>query len=79
MLFLALGVLQAGAQAQDPDWQDKLSKRTYAEVKFRMHQVEMPDGIKLSAAIWTPDVEGEKFPVILIATAYNKLSDRHIR
>ena len=51
LLFLALGVQQAGAQAQDPDWQDKLSKRTYAEVKFRMHQVEMPDGIKLSAAI----------------------------
>ena len=78
MLFLALGVQQAGAQALDPDWQDKLSKPTYPEVKFRMYQVEMPDGIKLSAAIWTPDVEGEKFPVILIATPYNKLSNRLI-
>ena len=44
MLFLALGVQQAGAQALDLDWQDKLSKPTYPEVKFRMHQVEMRTG-----------------------------------
>ena len=33
----------------------------------------MPDGIKLSAAVWRPDTVAEKYPVILVATPYNKL------
>ncbi len=35
----------------------------------------MSDGVKISAAVWTPDVEAAKFPVIMIATPYNKLDD----
>ena len=38
----------------------------------------MPDGTKIGVAVWTPDVQGQKFPTILIATPYNKLRDTNI-
>lgn len=70
-----VGAKDAAPQSRDSSWEDSLSKQSYSAIKFRMYQVPMPDGIKLSTAVWTPDVEGEKFPVILIATPYNKLDE----
>src|SRR5437879_220883 len=72
---LSVRVEFATAQSQDLHWRDKLSPATYTEGKFRMYQVSMPDGIKISAAVWTPDVADKKFPVIMIATPYNKLAE----
>jgi hypothetical protein len=60
----------------NPDWREKLSQPRYGDIRFRMYQVPMPDSIELSVAAWTPDVEGQNFPTILIATPCNKLSDR---
>jgi putative CocE/NonD family hydrolase len=61
------------------DWQDKLSKPTYSSTRFQFFEVPMPDGVKLAAAVWRPDAERRKFPVILIATPYNKLSESNMR
>lgn len=77
VLLLALG--SASAQTFMNDWQDKLSRPTYSSTRFQFIEVAMPDGVKLSAAVWRPDVEGRKFPVILIATPYNKLSEVNMR
>ncbi|HXN21698.1 MAG TPA: CocE/NonD family hydrolase [Candidatus Dormibacteraeota bacterium] len=73
VLLLALG--SASAQTFMNDWQDKLSKPTYPNTRFQFFEVPMPDGVKLAVAVWRPYVEGKKFPVILIATPYNKLSE----
>jgi putative CocE/NonD family hydrolase len=59
-------------------WQEALSKPTYSKIRFQMYQVAMPDGVTLSAAVWRPDVEREKFPVIIVATPYNKLAPANI-
>jgi len=67
-----------GPAARAADWRDGLSKPSYPNILFRMVQIPMPDGVKLSAAIWRPEVEGERFPVVLAATPYNKLRERHI-
>jgi putative CocE/NonD family hydrolase len=63
---------------ESADWQDNLSKPTYQQIRFRMTQVAMPDGVKLSVAIWRPEGDSEKFPVVLVATPYNKLDERLI-
>src|ERR1022692_1043531 len=65
-------------QGLNPEWRAKLSQPQYEDIRFRMYQVPMPDGTKIGVAVWTPDVEGQKFPTILIATPYNKLSDADI-
>jgi putative CocE/NonD family hydrolase len=76
LLFVsAFAANPSSVQSQDPSWHDKLSAITYSEVTFRMYQVPMSDGVRLSAAVWTPDVEGKKFPVVMIATPYNKLAE----
>ena len=72
-LFLSLG--SASAQTFMNDWQQKLSKPTYSNVRFQFFEVPMPDGVKLSVAVWRPDIEGQKFPTIMIATPYNKLAN----
>ena len=66
------------AQTFMEGWQAALSKPTYSNVRFQMYQVAMPDGVKLSAAVWRPDVEKVKFPVIMVATPYNKLAPANI-
>jgi putative CocE/NonD family hydrolase len=43
-----------------------------------MYSVKMPDGVLLSAAVWRPDVEGERFPVIMLSTPYNKIGERSV-
>jgi putative CocE/NonD family hydrolase len=43
-----------------------------------MHSVTMRDGVILSAAVWRPDVAGERFPVIMLSTPYNKISSRSV-
>jgi hypothetical protein len=50
----------------------------YSSVQFQLYQVRMPDGVKLSAAVWRPDVENERFPIIMVATPYNKLAPVNI-
>ena len=77
-VVILLGAKGAASQARDSSWEDRLSKQSYPAIKFRMYQIAMPDGTKLSAAVWTPDVESHKFPVILIATPYNKLDEENI-
>lgn len=78
-LLLLPGIATAlWAQVLTGDWQAKLSKVAYPEIKFRLYEVPMPDGVKLNAAVWRPDVEGEKFPVVLIATPYDKMSQQNI-
>ena len=72
------GAKDAAAQSRDSSWEDSLSKQSYPTIKFRMYQIAMPDGVKLSAAVWTPEVDDQKFPVILIATPYNKLDEDNI-
>jgi putative CocE/NonD family hydrolase len=71
-------VPQLMGQGPNPEWRVKLSQPQYEDIRFRMYQVPMPDGTKIGVAVWTPDVEGQKFPTILIATPYNKLSDADI-
>lgn len=78
-LVIACGMsMPAVAQDLESAWKDRLSKPTYSQVRFQMYQVSMPDGVKLSAVVWRPDVEAEKFPVIMIASPYNKITDRSI-
>ena len=72
------GARDAAGQSRDTSWEDTLSKQNYPAIKFRMYQIAMPDGVKLSAAVWTPEVNDQKFPVILIATPYNKLDEDNI-
>jgi putative CocE/NonD family hydrolase len=67
----------ASAQATS-DWHDQLSKPTFSDIRFRMYQVAMPDGVKLGVAVFRPDIDGQKFPVIMVATPYNKLRDRQM-
>lgn len=75
-LILLLCAQQMAGQAADPLWRQKLSPFKYTDSRFRMYQVAMPDGINLSVAVWLPEPSGgEKFPAILVATPYNKLSD----
>jgi putative CocE/NonD family hydrolase len=77
LAVLVLAGTSIGSYAAD-DWQSRLAPPAYTEIRYRMFQVAMPDGVKLSVAVWRPDVENEKFPTILVATPYNKLADRHI-
>ena len=65
-------------QAVTPGWQDALSRPTHSNIRFNMHGVTMRDGVILSAAVWRPDVTGERFPVIMLSTPYNKISNRSI-
>ncbi|HXN21703.1 MAG TPA: CocE/NonD family hydrolase [Candidatus Dormibacteraeota bacterium] len=79
VLLLACGHLAAG-QSLDPDWQKKLSQPKYADMRFRMYQVAMPDGVKLSVAVWSPEpYKEEKLPTVLVASPYNKLSPSNIK
>jgi putative CocE/NonD family hydrolase len=71
-------ILEFALPVKSADWQDSLSKPTYQHIRFRMTQVAMPDGVKLSAAIWRPEGDAQKFPVVLVATPYNKLDERLI-
>ncbi len=73
-----LCIVSHSGRAETSAWKDALSKPTFQTIRFRMVQVAMPDGVKLSAAIWTPEVEGAKFPTVLVATPYNKLVDVNI-
>jgi hypothetical protein len=66
------------AHATTRDWHDLLSKPVYSDIRFRLYQVPMSDGVKLSVAIWRPDVPGKRFPVIMMATPYNKLAEPNI-
>src|SRR6266481_642756 len=77
VLFL-LCMPQVVGQNVAPEWRAKLSQPQYEEIRFRMYQVPMPDGTKIGVAVWTPDVQDQKFPTILIATPYNKLRDTNI-
>jgi putative CocE/NonD family hydrolase len=78
LVVLLLVASSALAQTFMNDWQDKLSKPIYSNIRFQMFEVPMPDGVRLSAAVWRPDAEGKKFPVIMIATPYNKLRQSNI-
>ena len=81
LAFFLLALSCASAQTSQAfmnNWQDKLSKPAHPNIRFQMFEVPMPDGVKLSAAVWRPDVEGQKFPVIMIGTPYNKLSESNI-
>src|SRR5438105_14381709 len=70
----------AAAQSMDRNWEMKLSQPKYRDNRFRMFQVPMPDGLKLSAAVWIPEPgNGAQFPTILAATPYNKLAAGHIQ
>ena len=66
------------AQSATPGWEEKLSKPAYATIRFHTANVKMADGVMISAAVWRPDVAGEKFPVIMISTPYNKLGAGNI-
>src|SRR5437899_12906178 len=66
LFILALHVSYSSGQARDPNWTDKLSKIAYPEVKFRMYQVPMADAVKLSAAVWTTNIDHGNFPVVLL-------------
>jgi uncharacterized protein len=80
LAFIGCGLITLSAAAHAPEaWQDQLSQPTYADIRFRMFQVAMPDGVKLSAALWRPDIEGVKFPVILVATPYSKLRESFLK
>ena len=79
LVLLSWGLAELKGQSVTPNWEDSLSKIAYSEIKYRLYDVAMPDNVKLNVAVWTPDVPGQKFPVILIATPYNKLHERHIQ
>ncbi len=78
-LIVALTSTGVLAQAVTNDWRERLSKVEYPEIRFRLQDVTLPDGINLNVAIWRPDIDGEKFPVVLIATPYDKTSERNLR
>ena len=82
VLAVAVLVLFAGSmlsgQSVTPRWPEQLSKPTYSDICFNMYGVKMPDGVVLSAAVWRPNVDGERFPVIMLSTPYNKISTRSI-
>jgi uncharacterized protein len=65
-------------QGVDSGWKQKLSQPQYEDIRFRMYQVPMADGTKLAVAVWTPDVNEQKFPTILVGTPYNKLRETNI-
>lgn len=77
-VLIAGGIQEAFAQSPNSSWEQNLSEQSYPSLKFRMYQIAMRDGAKLSAAVWTPDVADQKFPVVLIATPYNKLDEENI-
>jgi putative CocE/NonD family hydrolase len=76
--FLLLSAI-APAQSVVRGWQEKLSKPAYGVILFHMFGVKMSDGVMISAAVWRPDVDGERFPVIMISTPYNKMGAGNIR
>jgi len=69
---LALG------QGLDSAWKTKLSQPGKEDIRFRMYQVQMSDGVKLEVAVWTLDVPGQRYPTILVGTPYNKLRESNI-
>src|SRR5579872_3683573 len=76
-LFLAMGLPLSGQDVMH-GWEGKLSPPRYSDIRLQIYEVPMRDGPKLSAAVWRPNVEGEKFPVIIVATPYNKMGARNI-
>lgn len=66
------------AQPFMSNWQTSLSRPIYSNIRFQMFEVPMPDGVRLSVAVWRPTLPGRKFPVIMIATPYNKLRQEDI-
>lgn len=78
-VLVTAGVLVATASViSASDWKGQLSQPVHSKIRFRMFQVPMPDGVKLSVAVWRPDEDDAKFPVVLAATPYNKLAERHV-
>ena len=79
-ILLVIIVLNGPAPGQSPteNWQDKLSKVGPSEIKYRLYDVAMPDGVKLNVAVYTPDVKDQRFPTVLIATPYNKVAPREV-
>ena len=75
---LLFGASPLSAQGVTQRWQERLSKSTYSDIRFNMYGVPMRDGTVLSAAVWRPNVEGERFPVIMLSTPYNKISNRSV-
>ena len=78
MVSLFTAAHSAFPQEKTRRWQDTLSRPTHSNIRFNMHSVTMPDGVVLSAAVWRPDVADERFPVIMLSTPYNKISNRSI-
>jgi putative CocE/NonD family hydrolase len=74
---VALAASAGYGQGLNQGFESNLSKPAYADLRFQMYQVTMPDQVKLSVAVWRANVEG-KFPVILVATPYNKLRESNI-
>jgi len=78
LLSCLLFVQHIVGQELDSEWRTKLSQPGKEDIRFRMYQATMGDGTKLEVAVWTPDVTGQKYPTILVATPYNKLRDSNI-
>ncbi len=74
--FGLLSAVPGHTQGLITTWQDALSKPTFSNIRFQMYEVPMPDGVKLSVAVWRPVAEGQKFPVILEGTPYDKMNGR---
>jgi putative CocE/NonD family hydrolase len=77
VIFL-LSMTQVFAQELSQPWQENLSRPAFEQIRFRMYQVPMPDGVTLAAAVWRPDIDGKRFPAIMIATPYNKMAPINI-
>ncbi len=76
LFFGLLSAVPGHTQGLITTWQDALSKPTFSNIRFQMYEVPMPDGVKLSVAVWRPVAEGQKFPVILEGTPYDKMNGR---
>ncbi|MBW2609390.1 MAG: CocE/NonD family hydrolase, partial [Deltaproteobacteria bacterium] len=51
---------------------DKLSKPRYKVKEERDVYITLPDGVKICADVFRPDVEGERFPALLAWASYGK-------
>ena len=68
LVFLAAGLLLAGASAGEGDYSRVPGVRTALDVK-----IPMRDGVQTSADIYFPEGDGP-FPVILVRTPYDNMS-----
>src|SRR5262249_25265127 len=77
----AEAILIAGAAFMAPSWSQTPRQTSWPEPKYEVRvdesvMVPMRDGVRLSTDLYFPTSAGDKLPVILIRTPYDKVSYR---